>query len=114
ITMGFGIAGALWWWEKQVGAIRAYAIFLSGHVVATLCAWLVIQHAVLSGRYPESVRTALDYGVSYGAEAMLAACTVVMTGFRRWVWLAAGRARQDVPWNAQAALAPGLAERVIE
>jgi hypothetical protein len=89
ITMGFGIAGALWWWEKQVGAIRAYAIFLSGHVVATLCAWLVIQHAVLSGRYPESVRTALDYGVSYGAEAMLAACTVVMTGFRRWVWLAA-------------------------
>jgi hypothetical protein len=31
----------------------------------------------------------LDYGISYGAEAMLAACAVVITGARRWLWLAA-------------------------
>jgi Rhomboid-like protein len=89
ITLGFGVAGALWWWENHAGAIRAYAIFLTGHVVATLVTWLVVRHAVATGRYPESVRTALDYGISYGAEAMLAACTVVLTGARRWLWLAA-------------------------
>ncbi|HEX2309036.1 MAG TPA: rhomboid-like protein [Jatrophihabitantaceae bacterium] len=89
ITLGFGVAGALWWWEKHAGALRAYAIFLTGHVVATLFTWLVIRHAVATGRYPESVRTTLDYGISYGAEAMLAACTVVITGARRWLWLAA-------------------------
>jgi hypothetical protein len=89
ITVGFGIAGALWWWEKHSGAVRAYAIFLSGHFVGTLLTWLVIRHAVAAGRYPESVRTTLDYGVSYGAEAMLAACTMVITGVRRWLWLAA-------------------------
>jgi hypothetical protein len=89
ITLGFGVAGALWWWEKHAGAIRAYAIFLTGHVVATLVTWLAVRHAVGTGRYPESVRTTLDYGISYGAEAMLAACTVIMTGARRWLWLAA-------------------------
>jgi hypothetical protein len=89
ITVGFGVAGALWWWEKHSGAVRAYAIFLSGHVVGTLVAWLVIMHAVAIGRYPESVRTTLDYGISYGAEAMLAACTIVISGVRRWLWLAA-------------------------
>jgi hypothetical protein len=89
ITLGFGVAGALWWWEKHAGALRAYAIFLAGHIVATLLTWLVIRHAVATGRYPESIRTTLDYGISYGAEAMLAACAVVITGARRWLWLAA-------------------------
>ena len=89
ITVGFGIAGALWWWEKHAGAMRAYAIFLAGHVVGTAVAWLVIRHAVATGHYPESVRTTLDYGISYGAEAVLAACTMVITGVRRWLWLAA-------------------------
>jgi hypothetical protein len=89
ITVGFGVAGALWWWEKHAGAVRAYAIFLSGHVAATLLTWLVIRHAVATGRYPESVRTTLDYGISYGAETMLAACTMIITGVRRWAWLAA-------------------------
>jgi hypothetical protein len=83
ITLGLGVAGAFWWLETRAGPVRAATIFLAGHVGATLLAAVVITVAVRAGRYPAEVRSALDFGISYGSETVLAAVTVAMP---RWAW----------------------------
>lgn len=83
ITLGFGVAGALWFLEARHGTLRAAGVFLAGHIGGTLLTAVVIAAAVRAGRYPEELRSTLDFGISYGAEAALAAVTPAMP---RWAW----------------------------
>ncbi|MEV0637781.1 rhomboid-like protein [Streptomyces sp. NPDC050619] len=78
ITLGMGVAVCLVRLESRYGAWRACAVFLAGHVGATLFTACVIEIALRCGWYPESVRHALDYGISYGAQAALAASAVLV------------------------------------
>lgn len=83
ITLWLGVGMALWWVEARRGPARAAAVFLGGHVGATLLVLPVILAANRAGRYPEDVRTAVDVGISYGAQAALAAVIVALP---RWAW----------------------------
>ncbi|MGW2920605.1 rhomboid-like protein [Streptomyces angustmyceticus] len=86
ITLGLGVIVCLAWLERRYGARRAYALFVLGHLAATLLTVPVIHVALAQGWYPESVRHATDFGISYGAETVLAASALLL---RRARWLAA-------------------------
>ncbi|RPE46144.1 hypothetical protein EDD90_9467 [Streptomyces sp. Ag109_O5-1] len=84
ITLGAGTAVCLALLERRYGALRAFVVFAVGHVLATALTAAFIVAAVVRGWYPAGVRDALDYGISYGAEAALAAGAVVfLTSVRR-------------------------------
>ena len=87
ITLGLGVAVALWWVEARHGALRAAALFLGGHVGATLLTAAVIDLALHTGRYPATVRGAVDVGISYGAQASLAALAVALPRLVRPAWI---------------------------
>ncbi|MBD0696048.1 hypothetical protein BG452_22770 [Streptomyces sp. CBMA123] len=88
ITLGLGIVVGLAWAERRFGTPRAAAVFLAGHVGATLITALVIVLALHQGWYPESVREASDYGISYGAQAALAFATLALPRWARLPWAA--------------------------
>ncbi len=83
ITLWLGVGVALWCVEARHGPVRAAVVFLAGHVGATLLVLPVILAAIRAGRYPVEVRTAVDVGISYGAQAALAAALVALP---RWAW----------------------------
>ncbi|MGW7368271.1 rhomboid-like protein [Streptomyces sp. NPDC054841] len=85
ITLGIGVGLCLAWLERRYGAMRAYAVFVLGHVLATLITTQVIRVALAHDWYPTSVRHAVDFGISYGAEAALAAGALLL---KRARWLA--------------------------
>lgn len=94
ITLGLGVVGALGWIEARHGTARAATVFVVGHVGATLLTAPVVAAGIADGRYDPAVRSALDVGISYGAEAALAAVTVLLARaprLPRGVW---------VPWLA--------------
>ncbi|WP_338674747.1 rhomboid-like protein [Streptomyces sp. SCSIO 30461] len=72
ITLGLGVGGFLAWAECRWGTLRAAAAFLGGHIAATLLTAVVIIVALRQDWYPTAVRQASDYGVSYGAQTVLA------------------------------------------
>ncbi|MDD7937220.1 hypothetical protein PHK61_02165 [Actinomycetospora lutea] len=76
--VGVGIGGALWWLEARRGVATAGAAFLGGHVGATVLTVPLILAAVEAGAYPASVLSAVDVGVSYGAQGAAAAATVLL------------------------------------
>jgi hypothetical protein len=101
ITFWLGVAGALWWLESRFGPVRAAAVYLGGHVGATLLTVPVILAAVHAGRYPEEVLSAVDVGISYGAQAALAAVVVTLPW---WAWapgavLVLGWPLLDAEWS---------------
>jgi hypothetical protein len=83
ITLWLGIGGALWSVEARYGPLRAAAVFVTGQVGATLLTVPVILAALRAGRYPPDVTTTVDVGISYGAQAALAAVVVALP---RWAW----------------------------
>lgn len=85
ITLVGGICVALSLLERRFGAVRAYTVFALGHIGATLIAALVIVVALKQGWYPASVRDTYDYGISYGAQAVLAFATVTLVPRRQRV-----------------------------
>ncbi|MEU9488242.1 rhomboid-like protein [Streptomyces decoyicus] len=86
ITLGLGVIVCLAWLERRYGAGRAYALFVLGHLAATLLTVPLIHVALAHGWYPDSVRHATDFGISYGAETVLATGALLL---RRARWLAA-------------------------
>ncbi|MFJ6619366.1 rhomboid-like protein [Kitasatospora sp. NPDC091335] len=88
ITLGLGVCCCLAWTERRFGSLRAAAVFLGGHVLATLLTALVILLALRYGWYPESVRAASDYGISYGAQTVLALATLAVPRRARLPWAA--------------------------
>jgi hypothetical protein len=101
ITLWLGIGGALWWVESRRGPVRAAVVFLGGHVGGTLLTVPVILAATRAGRYPEETRTAIDVGISYGAQAALAAVVVALPGWARvpWVVFVFGWPLVDADWS---------------
>ncbi|MFJ3790711.1 rhomboid-like protein [Kitasatospora sp. NPDC090091] len=88
ITLGIGVAACLAWLEYRLGTARAFGAFLAGHIGATLLTALVITAALGQGWYPESVRQASDFGVSYGAQAVMGAATALLPRRARLPWAA--------------------------
>ncbi|WP_051943937.1 rhomboid-like protein [Streptacidiphilus rugosus] len=86
ITLGIGVCCFLAWAERRWGSLRAFAVFLAGHVGATLLTAAVIVLAVRQGWYPASVRHSLDYGISYGAQTVMAAGTSLLPRRARPPW----------------------------
>ncbi|MEJ8646068.1 rhomboid-like protein [Streptomyces sp. MS1.HAVA.3] len=86
ITLGLGVCCFLAWTEHRWGKARAVAVFLGGHVAATLLTAVVITVALQHGWYPAAVRQALDYGVSYGAQTVLAIGTLALPRRGRLPW----------------------------
>jgi hypothetical protein len=78
ITLGAGVIVCLAWLERRYGPLRAFGIFLVGHVGATLLTALFILLAITKGWYPESIRHTYDFGISYGAQAVLAASSLLL------------------------------------
>ncbi|MFF4421009.1 rhomboid-like protein [Streptomyces sp. NPDC001549] len=86
ITFGLGVCCFLAWAEHRWGKRRAVAVFLGGHVAATLLTAVVITVALQHGWYPTAVRQAVDYGVSYGAQTVLAVGTLALPRWGRLPW----------------------------
>ncbi|WP_406087269.1 rhomboid-like protein [Streptomyces virginiae] len=86
ITLGLGVCCFLAWVERRWGKRRAIAVFLGGHVAATLLTAVVIIVALRQGWYPTEVRQSLDYGVSYGAQTVLALGTLALPRRGRLPW----------------------------
>ncbi|MCC9307852.1 hypothetical protein LN042_12230 [Kitasatospora sp. RB6PN24] len=87
ITLGLGVCGCLAWAERRWGALRAVGAFLLGHIGATLLTAVVIVVALRHGWYPPTVRQADDYGISYGAQTVMAAATVGLPRWARLPWV---------------------------
>jgi hypothetical protein len=87
ITFVLGIAIVLARLESRLGAARAYVVFTAGHIGATLIVAGLIAAAVAVGWYPEQVRSALDFGISYGSQAALGCATLTLVPRRfRIAW----------------------------
>ncbi|MEU0410072.1 rhomboid-like protein [Streptomyces griseorubiginosus] len=74
--------------ERRIGGVRAVAVFLLGHVGATLATEVPIGVAVLAGHLPASSLHRLDYGVSFGVAASLGALAGLLRPWLRWPLLA--------------------------
>jgi hypothetical protein len=86
VIVAIGIGVALWWLEARRGPATAVTAFLGGHLGATAGTAPVIVALVRAGRYPVAVLSAVDVGISYGAQAATAAAVVLLP---RW-WSLAG------------------------
>jgi hypothetical protein len=87
LTFGVGIGWLLARAERRWGAPRAFAVFLGGHVGATLLTAAVITLALRQGWYGDEVRESLDYGISYGAQTVLAVSTAALPRRARPLWV---------------------------
>ncbi|MFE3559176.1 rhomboid-like protein [Streptomyces sp. NPDC059193] len=86
LTLGLGVAYFLARAEHRWGRRRAFTVFLVGHVGATLLTAVIIGVALRHGWYNNSVRVALDYGISYGAQTMMAASVTALPRYTRLPW----------------------------
>lgn len=74
--------------ERRIGGLRTAAVFLLGHVLATLGTEAPIGLAVLVGHLPTSSLHRLDYGISFGVAASIGALAGLVTPWLRWPLLA--------------------------
>ncbi|WP_405777228.1 rhomboid-like protein [Streptomyces sp. NBC_00859] len=75
--------------ERRIGALRTGAVFLAGHVLATLATEIPVGVAVAAGRLPDSSLHRLDYGISFGLMACFGALAGLLPPLLRWPLLAA-------------------------
>lgn len=87
ITLVLGVAVVLAWLERTYGGVRAYTVFATGHIGATLIVSQVIRYALVRGWYTQDVRHAYDFGISYGAEAAMAAFAFSLRRFAAAAWV---------------------------
>ncbi|WP_431781200.1 rhomboid-like protein [Streptomyces chumphonensis] len=80
--VAFGFVFALTGLERRVGGWRTAAVFVAGHVLATLATQLTVAAAVALDHLPESSLSRLDYGISCG----VLACAGALAGVLRVVW----------------------------
>ncbi|MET9661405.1 rhomboid-like protein [Streptomyces sp. NPDC006510] len=59
--------------ERRIGGWRTAAVFVLGHVVATLATEIPVGLSVVAGHLPESSLHRLDYGISFGLMASVGA-----------------------------------------
>jgi hypothetical protein len=70
--------------ERRTGGSRTAAVFLLGHVVATLATEVPVGLAVLAGHLPDSSLHRLDYGISFGVAASVGALAGLLSPWLRW------------------------------
>ncbi|WP_328319613.1 rhomboid-like protein [Streptomyces sp. NBC_00388] len=75
--------------ERRIGALRTGAVFLTGHVLATLATEIPVGVAVAAGHLPDSSLHRLDYGISFGLMAGVGALAGLLPPLLRWPLLAA-------------------------
>ena len=83
--------------ERRVGWAWTAAIFLSGHVIATLATELPIELAVDNGWLPIAAAHRIDVGISYGFYSCLGALLGMLRSHPRWVLFAVAAASVVVP-----------------
>ncbi|MFI5497301.1 rhomboid-like protein [Actinoplanes sp. NPDC051859] len=86
-TLILGVCFMLPWAEIRFGRMRAAAIFVGAHVGSTLLTAKFISVALKRKWYAAEVRREVDYGVSYGSQAVMA---VGVLAFPRWA---------RIPWG---------------
>ncbi|MBW1603056.1 hypothetical protein JJV70_13250 [Streptomyces sp. JJ66] len=87
--VAFGFVFALTALERRVGGWRTAAVFIAGHVLATLATQLTVAAAVALDHLPQSSLTRLDYGISCGVLACAGALAgVLRVAWARWVLVA--------------------------
>ncbi|MGW0710585.1 rhomboid-like protein [Streptomyces sp. NPDC002643] len=69
--------------ERRVGGVRTAAVFLLGHVLATLATEVPVGLAVAVGHLPESSLHRLDYGISFGVAASAGALAGLLPAWVR-------------------------------
>lgn len=74
IALGAGL-GLL---ERRIGSLLAVGVFASAHVLVTLATETGVWAGINAGDLPDSARTQIDAGVSYGMYGSLAAAVLLM------------------------------------
>ncbi|MET9496729.1 rhomboid-like protein [Streptomyces sp. NPDC006552] len=105
--------------ERRIGGRRTAAVFLLGHVLATLATEVPVGLSVMAGHLPGTSLHRLDYGVSFGVAASAGALAGLLTPWPRWLVLGAFTAMlvadlltftdPMTSWGHLLALAVGLA-----
>ncbi|MCB5908706.1 rhomboid-like protein [Streptomyces pinistramenti] len=90
VTSGFAVAFlfVLTALERRIGGLGAAAVFVGGHVLATLATELPIGFSVAAGQLPVSSLHRLDYGISFGVMTCTGALAGLLPGRLRWPLLA--------------------------
>lgn len=70
--------------ERRIGGVRTAAVFLCGHIVATLATEGTVGIAVLAGHLPATSLHRLDYGISFGVATSIGALAGLL---RPWLGL---------------------------
>ncbi|MFJ3232709.1 rhomboid-like protein [Streptomyces sp. NPDC086787] len=105
--------------ERRIGGARTAAVFLLGHVLATLATEVPVGLAVLAGHLPDSSLHRLDYGVSFGVATSTGALAGLLAPWLRrpllallggtLAWDLVGLADPVTNWGHLIALAVGVA-----
>ncbi|MFD8571731.1 rhomboid-like protein [Streptomyces sp. NPDC059639] len=74
--------------ERRIGGLRTAAVFLLGHVLATLATEVPVGLSVAAGHLPDTSLHRLDYGISFGVAASIGALAGLLTPWLRWLMLA--------------------------
>jgi hypothetical protein len=69
--------------ERRIGGLRTAAVFLAGHILATLATEVPVGLAVLVGHLPDSSLHRMDYGISFGVAACVGALAGLLTPWLR-------------------------------
>ncbi|MDC2945430.1 rhomboid-like protein [Streptomyces heilongjiangensis] len=69
--------------ERRIGGRRTAAVFLLGHVLATLATEVPVGLAVLAGELPGSSLHRLDHGISFGVAASVGALAGLLPWWSR-------------------------------
>ncbi|MEU6060130.1 rhomboid-like protein [Streptomyces sp. NPDC047097] len=118
-----GLVAVLTALERRIGAWRTAAVFVLGHVVATLATEIPVGLSVLAGHLLSSSLHRLDYGVGFGLLAALGALAGLLGPLARVLvlgWVAVLLAQDLVAytdpltaWGHPLALLVGLACRPL-
>lgn len=73
--------------ERRTGGLRTAAVFVLGHVLATLATEVPVGLSVMAGHLPDSSLHRLDYGVSFGLAASIGALAGLLTPWPRYAVL---------------------------
>ncbi|MFI0237444.1 rhomboid-like protein [Streptomyces sp. NPDC016845] len=73
--------------ERRTGGRRTAAVFVLGHVLATLATEIPVGLSVMVGHLPDTSLHRLDYGVSFGLAASIGALAGLLTPWPRYAVL---------------------------
>lgn len=86
--VGLGLLIGLPLLERRCGGWRTLGVFAAGHIGGTALVAAVELYGLHRGLLPDSIRTDFDYGISYGAMAVLGALACRLPGW--WPLLPVG------------------------